>query len=99
VVARIARSATAVVLQEDAHLSIASVVAPAQGDLLLIVGPEGGLTPGERDAFVAAGATEVRLGPSVLRTSSAGIAAVSVLLAPSPRWAVPGAPGDGRMTP
>jgi len=99
VAALVARAAIALVLHEEAPRSIASVTAPAQGDLLLIVGPEGGLTPAEREAFAAAGATEVRLGPSVLRTSSAGIAAVSALLAPSLRWAVPGAPGDGRMAP
>jgi 16S rRNA (uracil1498-N3)-methyltransferase len=99
VAALIAGAETALVLHEAAARSVASVAAPAHGDLLLVVGPEGGLTPAERDAFAAAGATEVRLGPSVLRTSSAGIAAVSALLAPSPRWAVPGAPRDGRMTP
>lgn len=99
VVARIAGAATALVLHEDALTPIAATAPPADGDLLLVIGPEGGLTPGERDAFAAAGATEVRLGPSVLRTSSAGIAAISALLARSPRWAVPGTAGDGRMTP
>jgi 16S rRNA (uracil1498-N3)-methyltransferase len=99
VVARVADAATALVLHEDAPASIASAAVPADGELLLIIGPEGGLTPGERDAFAAAGAAEVRLGPSVLRTSSAGIAAVAALMAPSLRWAVPGSPGDGRMTP
>jgi 16S rRNA (uracil1498-N3)-methyltransferase len=99
VVAWIAGAATALVLHEDASTPIAATAPPADGDLLLVIGPEGGLTPSERDGFAAAGATEVRLGPSVLRTSSAGIAAVSALLARSPRWAVPRAAGDGRMTP
>jgi 16S rRNA U1498 N3-methylase RsmE len=99
VVARLADAATALVLHEEARVPIAAVTIPADGDLLLVVGPEGGLTPGECEAFAAAGATGVRLGPSVLRTSSSGIAAVSALLARSPRWAVPRAAGDGRMTP
>jgi 16S rRNA (uracil1498-N3)-methyltransferase len=62
-----------------------------------MVGPEGGLTPDERESLIAAGAIEVRLGPSVLRTSSAGMAAVAAVLAPTSRWAVPGDAGDGRM--
>ena len=82
--------------------SIAAVAAPAHGDLVLVVGPEGGLTPAERASLSEAGAAEVRLGPSVLRTSSAGIAAVAALLAPTVRAGrdscVPTATaGDGRM--
>ncbi len=59
------------VLHESATRSLASMVLPVAGDLLLIVGPEGGLAPDELDAFDAAGATAVRLGPQVLRTSTA----------------------------
>lgn len=97
VLARMGRATTALVLHEDADSAVAAVAAPEQGDLLLVVGPEGGITPAERSAFRDAGATEVRLGPSVLRTSSAGIAAVAALLAPTARWALPGPAGDGRM--
>ena len=52
----------------------------------MVVGPEGGLTDDEIAAFRAAGAHSVRLGAEVLRTSTAGVAAVSALLARTPRW-------------
>ena len=47
--------------------------------LTLVVGPEGGIAPREFDTLVAAGARRVRLGPEVLRTSTAGPAALAVL--------------------
>jgi 16S rRNA (uracil1498-N3)-methyltransferase len=59
---------------------------PAAGEIVLVVGPEGGISDAERDAFVAAGATAVRLGTEVLRTSTAGVAALAVLSARLGRW-------------
>ena len=47
---------------------------PAAGRIVVVVGPEGGLTDEEVAAFVAAGAVSVRLGAEVLRTSTAGVA-------------------------
>ena len=52
----------------------------------LVVGPEGGIAPREFDALVAAGALRVRLGSEVLRTSTAGPAALAVLNARLGRW-------------
>ncbi len=73
-----------VVLHEEAELPL-PVVGDAL-DIVVIVGPEGGLTDEEVAAFVAAGAVTVRLGSEVLRTSTAGVAAVAALLAGTPRW-------------
>jgi 16S rRNA (uracil1498-N3)-methyltransferase len=55
-------------------------------DLAFVVGPEGGLSPRELDALVAAGAERVRLGAEVLRTSTAGAAALSVANVLLGRW-------------
>ena len=55
-------------------------------DLALVVGPEGGISPAEIERLVAAGAEPVRLGASVLRTSTAGPAAIAVLNAALGRW-------------
>jgi 16S rRNA (uracil1498-N3)-methyltransferase len=52
----------------------------------VIVGPEGGISPAELNALVAAGATPIRLGPHVLRTSTAGPAALATLGALFRRW-------------
>ncbi len=54
--------------------------------VVLVVGPEGGLAPDELAAFADAGARTVRLGTEVLRTSTAGVAAVSALLSRTDRW-------------
>jgi 16S rRNA (uracil1498-N3)-methyltransferase len=55
-------------------------------DLLLVVGPEGGIASDELAALQAAGAELVRLGDTVLRTSTAGPAALAVLNAARGRW-------------
>ncbi|SDD69766.1 16S rRNA (uracil(1498)-N(3))-methyltransferase [Nocardioides lianchengensis] len=86
VVALVGPAALAVVLHEEATLPLAALEVPAEGPLLVVVGPEGGLTDDEVAAFVAAGATSVRLGDEVLRTSTAGVVAVAALLARTPRW-------------
>jgi 16S rRNA (uracil1498-N3)-methyltransferase len=74
------------VLHEEATVPLSSVPLPEQGDILLVVGPEGGIAPEELDAFARAGAQAVRLGPHVLRTSTAGPAAIAVLSARLGRW-------------
>lgn len=81
-------AACAVVLHETAESPLAGVTVPESGDVVVVVGPEGGLSDEERAVLGAAGAHAVRLGPSVLRTSSAGMAAAAVLLASTRRWAV-----------
>ncbi|KRA29438.1 MULTISPECIES: 16S rRNA (uracil(1498)-N(3))-methyltransferase [unclassified Nocardioides] len=76
----------AVVLHEEATEPLAALALPHGGDILVVVGPEGGLTDDEVARFVNAGAVAVGLGAEVLRTSTAGVAAVSALLARTPRW-------------
>jgi 16S rRNA (uracil1498-N3)-methyltransferase len=76
----------AVVLHEEATAPLASVPVPDTGLVAVVVGPEGGLTDEEVAAFAGAGARPVRLGAEVLRTSTAGVAAVAALLSRTSRW-------------
>lgn len=63
-----------------------STVAVDERDIVLVVGPEGGISPEELEKFEAAGAERVRLGDTVLRTSTAGPAAIAVVSAALGRW-------------
>lgn len=76
----------ALVLHESAAIRLSTVELPGQADVVLVVGPEGGITPDELAAFEDAGARAVRLGSSVLRTSTAGTAAIAVLSTALGRW-------------
>lgn len=85
---RVAAADLTLVLHEEAVEPLAAALAdrPEDGDpaeVLVVVGPEGGITPDELTALVAGGARPVRLGRSVLRTSTAGAAALALLNA---RW-------------
>jgi 16S rRNA (uracil1498-N3)-methyltransferase len=85
---RIRSAALSLVLHEAATEPLTEVLAapPAHGEVLIVVGPEGGLTDEEVEGFAAAGAHSVKLGPSVLRASTAGCAAAAVVLAAAGRW-------------
>jgi len=80
------RSAAGLVLHDAASLPIRSAVLPESGSVIVIVGPEGGLTEEELTVFQAAGALRVRLGPQVLRTSTAGAVALGALGVLTGRW-------------
>ena len=82
---RIASCALAVVLHADPAEPLAGLTLPDDGDVLLVVGPEGGVGDDELGLLIGAGARACRLGSHVLRTSTAGVAAISVLSAQS-RW-------------
>jgi len=82
----IEKAPCAIVLEPGAAASLAGLSLPESGDLLVVVGPEGGITDEEGAAFRAAGATACRLGPTVLRTSTAGTVAAAILLTRSGRW-------------
>jgi 16S rRNA (uracil1498-N3)-methyltransferase len=83
----VARAATArvLVLEPSAQARLSQVV-PDGRDLVLVVGPEGGIAPEELRLLAEAGAEAVALGDSVLRTSTAGPAAIAVLSARLGRW-------------
>ena len=87
VAALLVSAALPVVLHEDADAALSAVDVPSDGDVVVVVGPEGGISPEELRAFTAGGATAYRLGPTVLRTSTAGAAAGAVLLSRTGRWA------------
>jgi 16S rRNA (uracil1498-N3)-methyltransferase len=87
VVADLIRSAGAgLLLHEEAERRLSTVPLPSEGDLVVVVGPEGGVAPAELAAFEQAGAVPVRLGGTILRTSTAGIAALAILNTRLARW-------------
>ena len=67
-------------LSPRAASSISRLARP-EGTVRLLIGPEGGLSPREAERVRAAGFTELRLGPRVLRTETAALVALSVLQA------------------
>jgi len=90
VAAEVAGADLAVVLHEEAPTPLAALEVPADGRIVVVVGPEGGLDEVEVAACAGAGAVPCRLGTEVLRTSTAGVAAAAALLARSPRWGAAG---------
>src|SRR4051794_26959703 len=78
-------AALAVVRHESAARPVAGRDLPADGEIVVVVGPEGGIDGDELDQLAGAGAAACRLGDGVLRTSTAGVAALSVLSAAT-RW-------------
>jgi 16S rRNA (uracil1498-N3)-methyltransferase len=83
---RVAGAALALLLHEGARSPLSAVTPPRNGDIVLIVGPEGGITDEELHRFTEAGGVPTVLGPTVLRTSTAGVAAAAVLLTACGRW-------------
>ncbi len=69
---------------EHAHSEASLAELPAE--IAVVVGPEGGISPEELTAFAEAGATVVLLGPHVLRSSSAGSTALTLISAATGRW-------------
>lgn len=83
---RLAAADAAYVLHEEATDRLSQVDLPTSGEIVLVVGPEGGIDEHELATFTAAGARPVRLGDTVLRTSTAGVAALSLLATRLSRW-------------
>jgi 16S rRNA (uracil1498-N3)-methyltransferase len=86
VAAVVAAGGVVLVLHEEASEPIASTSLPDTGECLVVVGPEGGIGDGELGRLVEAGARAVRLGPLVLRTSTAGPVALALLAERLGRW-------------
>jgi 16S rRNA (uracil1498-N3)-methyltransferase len=74
------------VLHESAEMALAAAGLSDCGEVFIVVGPEGGITDDELAEFSAAGATAVRLGEPVLRTSTAGAAGLAALSVRLGRW-------------
>ncbi len=84
-VERVGRGGLTLLLHEEATRPLATFALPDMGEVLVVVGPEGGIAPEELDALTVAGGVAVRLGSGVLRSSTAGPAALAVISAAS-RW-------------
>ncbi|MEV4688414.1 16S rRNA (uracil(1498)-N(3))-methyltransferase [Microbacterium sp. LWH3-1.2] len=86
--ARRAAASVVLILEPAAteRLSALTVEPAEERDIVLVVGPEGGIAAEELDALTAAGARLVRLGETVLRTSTAGPAALAVVSTALGRW-------------
>ncbi|SFW74278.1 16S rRNA (uracil(1498)-N(3))-methyltransferase [Amycolatopsis australiensis] len=82
----IATMSQAIVLESDAPDRLTDLPLPDTGDILLVVGPEGGITDDELRTLQDAGAHAVRLGPTVLRTSTAAAVALGAIGALTTRW-------------
>jgi 16S rRNA (uracil1498-N3)-methyltransferase len=83
---RLRAASLAVICHESGTAPLAGVSVPESGDIVVVIGPEGSLTDDELAAFTEAGGRTYRLGPTVLRTSTAGVVAAAVLLAKTSPW-------------
>ncbi|WP_156768107.1 RsmE family RNA methyltransferase, partial [Mycobacterium sp. E1386] len=81
-----AAGAVALALHESATDPLTKLDIARATALLVVVGPEGGIAPDEIAALTEAGAVPVRLGPQVLRTSTAAAVALGALGVLTPRW-------------
>ena len=86
---RVGAGAVVLALHESADVMLADMPVAQADWILLLVGPEGGISDEELAALTTAGATTVRLGPTVLRTSTAAAVALGALGVLTPRWALP----------
>lgn len=82
----VAAGAVVLALHESAEARLTELPVRQADSLVLIVGPEGGIADDEIAALTQAGATAVRLGPTVLRTSTAAAVALGALGVLTPRW-------------
>jgi len=84
----VAAGSTVLALHESATHRLADIHVAHANSVFLVVGPEGGIAPDEIAALADAGAVAVRLGPQVLRTSTAAAVALGALGVLTSRWDV-----------
>ena len=80
------RGDTVLALHESAVVPLAEIAVAQAESIVRVVGPEGGIADDELEVLIAAGAMSVRLGPTVLRTSTAAAVALGALGVLTPRW-------------
>ena len=76
---RIPETALTLILHESASVKLPELTLPDSGDVMIVVGPEGGIAPEDLDELTAAGGVPVRISEGVLRTSTAGVVALAQL--------------------
>jgi 16S rRNA (uracil1498-N3)-methyltransferase len=91
----VASGASVLTLHESATDLLADLGLAQADSVMLVVGPEGGISSDEITALTDAGAVAVRLGPTVLRTSTAAAVALGALGVLTPRWTQPSDDVDG----
>jgi len=84
--AELAATHQMIVLEPDAPVALSAFAPEGVAPVVLVVGPEGGISPGESARLREAGAQSYRLGSSVLRTSTAGMAALALVSVALGRW-------------
>jgi len=77
---RLANAGPGLMLDPEAPIGLGDLPRP-EGEITLLAGPEGGFDPAERTAALTAGFVGVRLGPRILRTETAALAALASLQA------------------
>jgi 16S rRNA (uracil1498-N3)-methyltransferase len=64
-------------MYEDATTPVATLHVDPDRPVIVIIGPEGGIAPDELELFEGVGAVTLSMGPTILRTSTAGAVAVT----------------------
>ncbi len=86
VIDQIAQADLAIVFHESATIKVSQIVKPGCKKVVIIIGPEGGLTDDEIDTFAASGAKVALMGRPVLRSAHAGLAALSAVNTTLSMW-------------
>ncbi len=85
---RVRSGAVVLALHESSGRSLADVPVAQARSIVLLIGPEGGISDEEMAHLTSAGAAAVRIGPTVLRTSTAAAVALGALGVLTPRWTI-----------